>query len=271
MLSNQIYIGNTVQGMVENISYKSNKKRRKNISDWDVVEGTHEAIISKDIWDTVQRIRAEKPKQSGLGTPNIFSGKLRCLKCGSSMRTYYNNHSRYFACHTAFFAKERCPGTYVSTKVLEREVIKQIQKLYESLIDNQEVSDQLDINKGYQEKIKWLQTRIEADKGEIGKLRLRFKHFYNDKVDGLITVDDFNSLNAECRNRISELEKKIQSKLDEIQRIQKRIDDDEDRTEIIREFKNITELDRITVQTLIDYIEIGGSRNNRIINIHWNF
>ena len=36
------------------------------------------------------------------------------------------------------------------------------------------------------------------------------------------------------------------------------------------EFKDIKELDSLTVNTLIDYIEVGGSKNRRIINIHWN-
>ena len=40
--------------------------------------------------------------------------------------------------------------------------------------------------------------------------------------------------------------------------------------EIIRESKEIKELDYITVNTLIDYIEVGGNKKHRIFNIHWN-
>jgi hypothetical protein len=46
---------------------------------------------------------------------------------------------------------------------------------------------------------------------------------------------------------------------------------DNDIKDIISQFKNITELDRYTVETLIDYIEVGGNKNDRIIKIHWNF
>lgn len=44
----------------------------------------------------------------------------------------------------------------------------------------------------------------------------------------------------------------------------------DDRLDIIRQFKSIQELDCLTVNTLIDYIEVGGSKNHRIINTHWN-
>ena len=41
--------------------------------------------------------------------------------------------------------------------------------------------------------------------------------------------------------------------------------------EIIAKFKDIQNLDRFTVETLVDYIEVGGNKNDRIIKIHWNF
>lgn len=45
----------------------------------------------------------------------------------------------------------------------------------------------------------------------------------------------------------------------------------ESRLEIIKRFKDIRKLDFETIQTLIDHIEVGGNRDNRIINIYWNF
>ena len=48
ILSNRVYIGDTVQGISEKISYKSKKTRRLPQSDWVITEGTHAAIIDKD-------------------------------------------------------------------------------------------------------------------------------------------------------------------------------------------------------------------------------
>ena len=38
----------------------------------------------------------------------------------------------------------------------------------------------------------------------------------------------------------------------------------------IEKWKDLQEPDYLTVSTLIDYLEVGGDKNNRIIHIHWN-
>ena len=81
ILSNQIYIGNTVQGRQEKVSYKSSKQRQKPSSEWDIVENTHEAIISREVWDKAQKLRKEKLKSGKTGKPNVLAGKVRCLNC----------------------------------------------------------------------------------------------------------------------------------------------------------------------------------------------
>ena len=50
ILSSQVYIGNTVQGKSEKLSYKGEERRYKPQSEWDIVENTHDAIFSYDTW-----------------------------------------------------------------------------------------------------------------------------------------------------------------------------------------------------------------------------
>ena len=57
----------------------------------------------------------------------------------------------------------------------------------------------------------------------------------------------------------------------EIDKINEKISLAKNRFEIIEQFKDVKELDYLTAQTLIDYVEIGGNQYNRIINIYWNF
>ena len=55
MLQNETYIGNMVQGRSVKISYKSKKCLKQDRANWVVVEGTHEAIIDRELFQTVQR------------------------------------------------------------------------------------------------------------------------------------------------------------------------------------------------------------------------
>lgn len=54
ILEDETYIENSVHYRETNISNKNKKRIRKDPSEWVRVEGTHEAIISKDVFDRVQ-------------------------------------------------------------------------------------------------------------------------------------------------------------------------------------------------------------------------
>ena len=56
LLVNVVYIGNLAQGRSSQCLYKGEKYHWTKEADWDVVEGTHEPIISMELWNTVQEI-----------------------------------------------------------------------------------------------------------------------------------------------------------------------------------------------------------------------
>ena len=266
MLSNQIYIGNTVQGIQENISYKSNKKRLKPKEEWDIVENTHEPIIDHELFNRVQDLRKSKPKSSHTGKPNTFAAKVKCLKCGGSMRIYYTHHQRYFRCSTTYFAKDKCEGTFVSEKILQRETVKQIRNLYNTYIDNGFVSNGICARNDLKEKQNVIRQKTNQIEKKISVIDSRLKKAYVDKLDGVISAQDFLNIKKDFnieRESLISAKMKLEEETTELNK-------SENRFEIIKRFKNIQELDYITVNALIDHLEVGGNKNDRIINIHWN-
>lgn len=270
MLSNEVYIGSVVQGTQENISYKSTKKRQKPKNEWDIVENCHEPIIDRETWDNVQKLRDSKPKSGKTGTPNVLARKVRCLDCGGSMRVAYNKHMRYFRCHTNFVDKSRCTGMTISEKVLHREIINQIHALYEMYVDDEFAANQIDFENGYKDKVEYLSKAIKIAEKNIEKLNNRLSSIYIDKVDGVITQEEFLTLKERFSADKEKAETEIEKFRAEIDEITRKLSQSKNQIEVIKQYKDIQELDYVTVQTLIDYIEIGGNKNNRIINIHWN-
>lgn len=57
ILERQEYLGNTVNFKTYRKSYKQKKTLRKDPSEWQIFEGTHEAIIDKETFAIVQRIQ----------------------------------------------------------------------------------------------------------------------------------------------------------------------------------------------------------------------
>ncbi len=91
MLTNEIYIGNMVQGKYGSVSYKTKQNKPRPQSEWYRVEGTHEAIIDRPLWNRVQSMVAERAKPFDCGTVGLFARKARCANCGYTMRSSKNH------------------------------------------------------------------------------------------------------------------------------------------------------------------------------------
>lgn len=93
LLRNEVYIGNMVQGKCGSLSYKSKKLVSKPKEDWIRVEGTHEPIISREVWDTVVSIDLRKVRKPDTenGNRSIFVGLVYCADCGFKMQNQVKN------------------------------------------------------------------------------------------------------------------------------------------------------------------------------------
>lgn len=103
IVKNETYIGNSIHGIQTNISYKNKKRIRKAPEEWLRVENTHEAIISKEVFEQVQeQIANRRRKIKNEPTTQIFSGLVKCADCGWSMSYGTNNSNckpfHYFVC-----------------------------------------------------------------------------------------------------------------------------------------------------------------------------
>ena len=70
------------------------------------MEGTHEPIISRELWDTVVSIDKKKVRKSSSadGYKSIFTGLVYCADCGFKMRNQVER----------FTYKDGTPGRYSS-------------------------------------------------------------------------------------------------------------------------------------------------------------
>lgn len=105
-----------------NISNKNKKRIRKDPSEWVRVEGTHEAIISKDVFDRVQEQIATRRRSMKDQTTQIFSRLLKCAGCGWSMRfrtkRQIKKPYRHYDCSRYGQLGNQCSAHYVRYDVL---------------------------------------------------------------------------------------------------------------------------------------------------------
>ena len=98
ILTNQMYVGDMVQNVMSNISYRIQKCRPVDADKRIIVSNTHEAIISRDdfqkVRDLLKRDTYESPKTQKL---YVLSGFIKCGDCKRGMvkKTLNNGWKEY--------------------------------------------------------------------------------------------------------------------------------------------------------------------------------
>lgn len=86
ILKNKVYLGHTEYGKVMNLSYKSKKVKQIPRREWKIVYNTHKAIISQDLFDSVQnKINLNQRAKSHVHKW-ILNGIVMCKECGEPMQ-----------------------------------------------------------------------------------------------------------------------------------------------------------------------------------------
>lgn len=76
-----------MQGQRQVTSFKTKKWRQIEPEDWIIVEGTHEPIIDRALWDAVHAkfARGEKVRVTKKNTVGLFAGRIFCADCKSPL------------------------------------------------------------------------------------------------------------------------------------------------------------------------------------------
>lgn len=275
MLTNEIYLGNMVQGKYGSISYKTKKNKPRPKEEWYVVENTHEPIIDRELWDRVQALIKEKSKPFSNGQIGLFARKTKCMYCGYTLRTTkQTNGARYLECPTRHVSKEACEGSMISVDVLERIVLKELQELSKKYIDKNYIADNTEFNNRITEQIEIKENLISDYQQKSNECSEGIKNLYIDKVKGLITEDIFIDLTKNLHADKNRAEEMILTLSEQIEELKQKLLCAESKEERIKQYTNIEKLNREIVDTMIDYIEVGKripGTKKRPVNIYWNF
>lgn len=274
MLTNEIYIGNMVQGKYESISYKTKECRPRPKDQWYIVGGTHEPIIDRALWNRVQGLIAQKTKPFDTGKIGLFAGKVRCGYCGYILRSTKNRGKYYLQCQTRHISKDACVGTFMPVAELEQMVICELNRLSAEYLNKNELERSIEFATNIQRRRDEVQKIICAYEKRVEECSKGIQDLYMDKVKGLIDDIDFAKLSDAFRADRTNLESMITDAKNELQELVQRLQEGDDPHKLIEQYTNVEHLTREMTEILIDHIVI--HRRNpdtkRIpIEIYWNF
>ncbi len=232
LLKNEAYIGDMVQGKKQQDLVKGIEQYYTDEEDWYVVENTHEPIITRELFDKVQKELIKRMDNSKFATRRDdfpvkknwkYKGLFFCGHCGLEMplQTYVRNlkdkseRVYKFNCNRNYRPiEERCRN-HIFEYEIDEIILKTVNYIISlAHIDNRKLIDSNKQYFDYQESD--MEKGINKCNKSIGNLKLGFELQYETYVLGKISKDEFLKFREEnieekarLEKRIGELEKKI--------------------------------------------------------------
>lgn len=275
MLVNEIYIGNMVQGKYGSVSYKTKQNKPRPKDQWYIVEGTHEPIIDRELWDKVQVLVAERAKPFSTGEIGLFARKVRCKGCGYTMRSHkMSDGRRYLRCTTRHVAKETCEGAFLSVTKLEQTVIAQLNQFFAEYLDKDKLQENITFHNHLSAQKKRLENDIAAYQKKVTEYANCIRELYLDKAKAIISEDEYLEFSKEFTSEKKRFEAFTRKAEGQLADVNEKMQMEDNHRQRIDQYIDLKKLDRETVDKLIDYISVGkripGTKNVPV-EIHWNF
>jgi DNA invertase Pin-like site-specific DNA recombinase len=134
ILKNEVYIGWIVFNKRDKKTYGKQFKPKE---EWIIIKNTHEAIISEELFNKVQKLIEERqPKNQPAqvtASQYLLSGLIKCGKChGSYGITGYGREKRYAYYNCIAYSKKGkdiCSGHRIRADELDKEITERVKKL----------------------------------------------------------------------------------------------------------------------------------------------
>lgn len=260
ILSNEIYIGNLVQGRQTTPNHKVKQAYTKEESDWVRIEKNHEPIVSDRDFEVVQRLLAMDTRTApGNGEVYALSGLVICGGCGMPMIRKTTKAGgkayAYYICATNK-ATKGCSPHSISTKKLERAVLELLQKHIESIMDLQKVLAFIGTIPFQQMDMKKLEERKTEKLAEVERCTHLRSMLYEDLKDGMISREEYRELHAAYESRKKEAQLAIRQIDLEMEEILERKSKGFVWLDYFTEHRNIEKLTRNVAVSLIRKVKV---------------
>ncbi len=265
ILKNPIYAGHLVQGKESTPNYKIKQRIMKPEDKWVRVENTHEPIITQEVFDTVNRVLAQDTRIApDEETVYPFSGLIFCADCKSGMvrKTVPAGGKKYayYYC-SKNKAGNGCTTHCISEKALETAVLQALQNHIASILDIERILRYIDTLPMKQEEIRKIDTQLLMKQEVIEKYKTLKVSIYEDLKSGFIDVDEYREFKDVYGKKCEEAEKAAERLQQDITMILAGKGANSVWIEAFKKHRNITELSRKVIVSLIEWINVyPGSR-----------
>ncbi len=267
ILQNPVYLGHTLLGRSRKVSVKSKKKVSVPRDAWAITENTHPPLVSNILFEEAKKNLGKSSSDYRAFDhvrKSVFSGIAFCARCGHALcscGTVYKGEREkywYLSCtHQRQDYSNRCEGV----RVKYSDLLELIRQDLNSLLEMDEaqvmrIVHQLAEETESAENQQMKKLRKEQAQSRMTTIDRIVTKLYTDNAEGRLDDDRLSRM-------VADLERESAALKSELADLNKTADEDETEQNIERFFNlasrytHIETLDRETLKTFVDRIEVG--------------
>jgi DNA invertase Pin-like site-specific DNA recombinase len=212
ILKNRIYCGDMVQGRTRTNRHVTTFASSSELV---ITENTHEAIVSRELFEAAQNRKLNIKKTRIDGEVNIFTKKLYCGHCGYAIHheRRQNRKDAYYQCSSRkAHGKDACVPVSIGGADLKAQVLEVLRKQAAVFADRRERRTPTDAEN---EKTK---AELAQTAQELNRVSGFLKGLYESLIEGDITNAEYGEMKRNyesCIAALSEREKQLRDEMRE--------------------------------------------------------
>ncbi len=266
------YLGNVINGKSKKVSYKSKRIIQIPNEEQIEVKGMHEPLVDQETFDIVQRMIESRRRTRVKKHDFLLKGLLECAECGKklsvlTLKQKSGNSIQYLRCNTyaSMTRLKLCTPHSNNCEKLTNAVIKTIKERLKEYLKEDELfklAEKVKDTNAYKKNL--IQNQIQANQSKIEIMNKKIDQLYEDKLSGIINVDDFERMYISTLDRKKELEEMIKNLLKQKEETSHEVDLKKEVTNFIKARKITREM----IVSLVDKITVSEEKE---IKIYYKF
>lgn len=261
ILTKEIYTGNLVKYLTHRRRVGSHSKKTVPKSEWEIVPNTHEAIVSQEVFDTIQvKIRKETKDShvSSSRTPVMQSplqGIMRCGYCGAIMQLHASQTAQYI-CQSAVYlpADSRCRRVLCNANEIEAIVVTALNQI--AAATSERISTVQDNRASTRRQYDILEKKRNKALSDLSKLKRKRQDIFECLVDGKIEPAEFLNQKELLSSKEAELENLSQTLWAEQELLHRQLMEMQSQMQELTEYKPLSKLTKETARKFVNRIAI---------------
>ncbi len=221
-------------------------------SDWIIVENTHEAIVSEELFQQANAALSARLKTTNKNTNWKESGNL--FVCGYCGRKLQKSSSKevYLYCQKSKYVEDAdCSCIHEDLEHIQQKVMDTLKLMGNALADRAVVRKR----KAKVPKEN-LEKQTETLKRQYEKCKLEKRYLYEAYRDGQMTKDEFIQKQAKHQEKVTELEHRIDKLESRLAEERNHLEDEKRIREELRSVSDLTDYNAALIGKIVDKIVV---------------